>query len=594
MTATVSQPAAGSGRGGAVARLWTLAGPRRARLARGVGYKFLQSVCAGVPFGVLVLVIDQLRTGTLTAAGAWTFVAVIVLGFAGQLLFGYLSARATWLTAYRLVCDMRLSALDHLRRLPMSFHIGRQQGETSAAFTSDMQAVEGFASNGLSTVAQALGLPLVVFAVLVTVDPLLAAAVLVSIVLALPVLAWSNRRFTELGVRRQDLQANATSRMIEYIQGIAVIRAFDQAGPRQERFRRALDDFNEISFRMVARLLPGGLVFAAVVQAGIPIVITAATYWLLGGRIDAATMILFLVLGLNVFQPVLALLEVMETLRLADASLARIDRVMREPAQTQPVTPAVPAGHDIAFDDVTFGYLPGRPVLDGVSFTVPERSMTALVGASGAGKSTVLNLVGRFFDVGSGHVRIGGADVRDLTTEQLYAQISVVFQDVYLFQGSVHDNIAFGSPDATPERVEAAARAAQAHEFVQRLPDGYSSRVGEGGATLSGGERQRISIARAILKDAPIVLLDEATAAIDPTNERLVQEALATLVRDRTLLVVAHKLTTVRGADQIVVLDGGRIAQRGTHDELVAGDGSYARFWSERHRAAGWRITTAG
>lgn len=593
MSATVPAAAA-SDRRGAVARLWALAGPGRARLARGVGYTFLQSVCAGVPFGVLVLIIDALRTGTLTASGAWTFVAGIVAGFAGQLVFGYLSASATWLTAYQLVCDMRLAALQHLRRLPMSFHIGRQQGETSAVFTSDMQAVEGFASNGLATVAQALGLPLVVFAVLVAVDPLLAVAVLVSIVAAMPVLAWSNRRFTELGVQRQDLQAGATSRMIEYVQGIAVIRAFNQAGPRQERFRTALDDFSNISFAMVARLLPGGLVFAAIVQAGIPIVITAATYSLLGGRIDAATMILFLVLGLNVFQPVLALLEVMETLRLADASLSRIDRVMREPVQAQPVTPVVPSGHGIEFSDVSFGYLPGRAVLDDVSFTVPERSMTALVGPSGAGKSTVLNLVGRFFDVGSGHVRIGGADVRDMTTETLYEQISVVFQDVYLFQGSIYDNIAFGSPDATPERVEAAARAAQAHEFVQRMPGGYASRVGEGGTTLSGGERQRISIARAMLKDAPIVLLDEATAAIDPTNERLVQEALARLVRDKTLLVVAHKLTTIRGADQILVLDEGRIAQRGTHDQLITEDGSYARFCSERHRAMGWQITTTG
>ncbi|TCK25715.1 ABC transporter ATP-binding protein [Pseudonocardia endophytica] len=591
MTAAVERPA----RTGAVARLWALAGPRRARLARGVGFRFLQSVCAGIPFAVLVLVIDQLRTGTLSTASAWGFVAVIVLGFAGQLLFGYLSARDTWLTAYQLVSDMRLAALDHLRRLPMSFHIGRRQGETSAVFTNDMQAVEGFASNGLSTVAQALGLPLVVFAVLVAVDPLLAVATLVSIVVALPVLAWSNRRFTELGVRRQDLQANATSRMIEYVQGVAVIRAFNQAGSRQESFRRALDEFREISVRMVARLLPGGLVFAAVVQAGIPIVITAATYWLLGGRVDVPTAILFLVLSLTVFAPVLALLEVMETLRLADASLSRIDRVMREPEQSQPATPATPSDDSISFDDVVFGYRPGRPVLDGVTFTVPARSMTALVGPSGAGKSTVLNLVGRFWDVDDGAVRIGGADVRDLTTEQLHDRISVVFQDVYLFQGSVYDNIAFGSPDATPERVEAAARAAQAHEFVRRMPEGYASRVGEGGASLSGGERQRISIARAILKDAPIVLLDEATAAIDPTNERLVQEALATLVADRTLLVVAHKLTTIRHSDQILVLDGhGGIAQRGTHDELIDTDGSYARFWSERHRASGWRITTSG
>lgn len=262
----------------------------------------------------------------------------------------------------------------------------------------------------------------------------------------------------------------------------------------------------------------------------------------------------------------------------------------REPVQPQPArTGPAPQGHDVALEAVTFGYDPAQPVLHDVSFTVPQGTMTAIVGPSGAGKSTILHLLARFADVQAGRVTIGGIDVRDLAAEQLFDAVTVVFQDVYLFPGTIFDNIAFGNPTAAADQVEAAARAARAHDFIARLPAGYNTPVGEAGATLSGGERQRLSIARAILKDAPVVLLDEATAAIDPTNERHVQDALGALVRDKTLLVVAHRLATIASADQIIVLDEGRLVERGRHDDLLAG-GRYARLWQERQRATNWRL----
>jgi ATP-binding cassette subfamily B protein len=240
---------------------------------------------------------------------------------------------------------------------------------------------------------------------------------------------------------------------------------------------------------------------------------------------------------------------------------------------------------------VTFGYTADEPVLHALSLDVPPRTLTALVGPSGAGKSTVLSLIARFWDVDDGSVQIGGADVRDLTPEQLFYAVTVVFQDVYLFQGTIGDNIAFGRPNADHDAIVAAARQAQAHDFITALPEGYDTPVGEGGATLSGGERQRISIARAILKDAPIVLLDEATSALDPINEAAVQQAVARLVRNRTVIVVAHRLSTIRSADQIIVLDGGRAVERGRHDDLLAAGGRYARLWAERERASTWRLT---
>jgi ATP-binding cassette subfamily B protein IrtB len=419
----------------------------------------------------------------------------------------------------------------------------------------------------------------------------MAIATLASVVAAYPVFLWTNHTFRSLARERQDLQAEASARMDEYVQGLPVIRAFRLTGERLERFRRALDDYRRVNLRLVLKIAPVGLAFMATVMLGIPCVLFFGALWLFDGTIDAGTLVVFAVLVLRVYQPVFVAAESFETLRIADASLDRIARVLDEPAQPTPTTPAaLPERLDITLDQVTFGYKPGQPVLHDLDLHVPAGTTTAIVGPSGAGKTTVLHLVARFWDTTGGTVRIGGVDVRDLTAEQLFDAVTVVFQDVYLFPGTIFDNIAFGNPDAAPDTVHAAARAARAHDFITALPDGYTTPVGEGGATLSGGERQRISIARAILKDAPIVLLDEATSAIDPTNERLVQAALAELVVGKTLMVVAHRLATIRSADQIVTLDHGRLAERGTHDQLLAAGGLYAHLWAQRQRATTWRV----
>jgi ATP-binding cassette, subfamily B, bacterial IrtB/YbtQ len=582
-------PPAGSGLA-VIAGVWRAAGPGRGRLARGLAFRFAQSMSLGISFAVVAWVLTELRAGPLTAGQVWLAVALVAASLIGQLGFGFLAVTDNWASSFATAGRLRLSALDHLRRLPMSFHLGRQQGDTITAVTSDMGMLEVFASDSLPTVAQALGLPAAVLITLCVIDPPLAGAVAVSVITAAPVLGWANRRMAALSRQRQDLQADAVARMLSYVQGIAVIRAFNLTGERQLRFREALEAFRAISLRMVARLIVPVMVFAAILQLGIPLVITAVGYWLFGGRIDATTALIGLVLVLSVYTPLLGLVQVLPILRLADASLGRFERVAEAAVLPEPAEPIEPADASVQFDRVTFGYLPGRPVLHEVSFAVPERSMTAIVGPSGSGKSTLLNLLGRFWDIDAGAIRIGGVDVRALGADHLYKSITVMFQDVYLFQGTIFDNIAFGQPDAEPDQVRAAAEAAQAHHFITALPDGYDSRVGEGGATLSGGERQRIAIARAILKDAPIVLLDEATSAIDPTNEKRVTEALANLVAHKTLLVVAHKLSTIRSADQVVALEHGRVAEIGTPAELMSAGGVFARFHAQRERAQGWRL----
>ncbi|MEM9746297.1 MAG: ABC transporter ATP-binding protein [Actinomycetota bacterium] len=588
-----------SGRGfyrGPVRTTWRLFGDRRREMALSIGMRLLQAVFIGVPVAVVAWIVDEIRLDRFSSSDAWLAVVIVAASLVAQFVTGWVSNRYAWVSTFEAIGDARIRSLQHVQRLPIGVASSRRTGDVSAVMTSDFEMVSAFAHNSLPVIFGAIGLPIAVLIGLAFVDAPLMLSVALSIVVAVPIFLLINRRFTSAAVERADLLASANSRVVEYVQGIGVARSFNQTGRKLDSFRLAVNDVRRVNDGMAVKLVPLAFVSMGIVMLGVPIVIAAAAYRGFGGAVDVGTAVVFLVLVLRVYGPLIQVGVQVENLRLGDAALRRIGAVMDLAEQQQPIEPTVtPTSHDVEFDDVGFGYEPGRRVVDDLSFTAAAGTMTAIVGASGTGKTTILNLIARFWDPDEGTVRIGGADVRELTADQLFDAVTVVFQDVYLFQGTIRDNIAFGRPDASDDEIEEAARAAQAHHFIAALPDGYLTRIGEGGATLSGGERQRVSIARALLKSAPIVLLDEASASVDPLNERALHLALAELVRDTTLIVVAHRLSTIRSADQILVLDTGegpgRIVERGTHDQLIDLDGVYARQWRERSRAANWRIT---
>ncbi|WP_060888757.1 ABC transporter ATP-binding protein, partial [Streptomyces scabiei] len=370
----------------------------------------------------------------------------------------------------------------------------------------------------------------------------------------------------------------AAGRVVEYLRAQPVLRV---GGRTSERFR-LLDDALDGQRRAVRRsalsALPGVLGLSFTVQAVFTALLVLGTWLALGGRIEPAEVLALLVLAARCVDPLLSLSDLSGQMRASRGELERLDTVLREPPLAEPGKPVEPRGSGLVLDSVVLRR-GGRTVLDGVSLTVPEGKRVAVVGPSGAGKSTLLQLLARFHDVDAGAVRLGGVDVRDIGTEDLMSRVSVVFQDVYLFDGTIEENVRLGRPDADEADVLAAAEAARLDEVVARLPDGWATRVGEGGAVLSGGERQRVSIARAMLKDAPVVLLDEATSGLDPENEQAVQDGLDRLLAGRTVVVVAHRLRTVRETDLIAFLDGGRIVEQGTHEELLRRGGRYAQFW---------------
>ncbi|MEW2219657.1 ABC transporter ATP-binding protein [Streptomyces sp. NPDC006990] len=403
-------------------------------------------------------------------------------------------------------------------------------------------------------------------------------------------------------MRRLDLGRDAAigesaDRVLEYTRNQPVLRAFGRTAEGYGALDDALVAEARADRRLIARGLPGLVSFTFATRLVFALLLALGVSWQLDGSLTVPTLLALLVLLVRLIDSVSSAAEAGAGMRIARNTLERLGAVLDEPPFPQPAEPRTPRDASVEFTGVTFHYdggeAGGRAVLDDVTFRLPEHSMTALVGPSGAGKTTVASLLARFRDTTQGTVRIGGVDVRDITAEYLAAHVSLVFQDVYLFDGTIEENVRIAAPDAGAAELAEAAALSGLDRVIEELPDGWDTKVGEGGARLSGGQRQRVSIARALLKDAPILVLDEATAALDQENEALFAEAVRTLADRKTLLVIAHRLSTVVHADQILVLEDGRITERGRHEDLVTAGGTYASFWQRRARAHGWRLEGA-
>lgn len=388
-----------------------------------------------------------------------------------------------------------------------------------------------------------------------------------------------------------EAQANRdmTGAVIEYARGLAVVKSFGKSGAAMESVTKAIGDSKRIHLKIEWGYVPANALHLLALKCGSVGLAFAAAMQCLNGQMDFSVMLMFVFFSFSIFASLEPISDSAHTLGVIDDAMDQLDALRGEHFIDANGRDVRLDHYDIRFNHVDFGY-DTRKVLKDVSFTIPEKTSTAIVGPSGSGKTTICSLLARFYDPQSGSISVGGHDLREFTCDSLLSNISMVFQNVYLFNDTIRANILFGKPDATEDEMIAAAKKARCHDFIMALPNSYDTVVGEGGGTLSGGEKQRISIARAILKNAPIIILDEATASIDPENEHLIQQAISELTRGKTIITIAHRLATIRNADQIFVVEDGRIAESGTHDELVKQNGVYRRFTAIREQAELWRI----
>lgn len=576
---------------GVFRKIWDFAGTEQKNICNSILLGFVNAVFHAMQLWALFVVLSALVEGSKSKETALTALGIMLLSIAGKIVTQYVSQLQRTHAGYFMVAEKRVYIGDKLKVVPMGFFNQNSLGQLTAVATTTLSDVENAAPVVLVTSLGGFLNSLVFSLTIFLFDWRIGLIVAAGVVLFLYVVSLMEKRSRADIPKRQAAQATLVEKVLETIQGMSVVKAFDLDDAKGKKVDQAIDEScekNSVLERAVNPYVAAQQVILNLCSAAI---LFASISFYLNGTLSLVYCLMMMVSSFMVFEQLKTAGSSMANLRITESSINRANEIDSVPVMDDHGRKIVPETHDIELESVDFSY-ETRPVLQDVSFRIPDKTTTAIVGPSGSGKTTLCNLIARFWDVNGGRVSIGGHDVKDYTLDSLMANISMVFQNVYLFNDTIENNIKFGKPNATHDEVVAAAKKACCDDFIDALLDGSNTVVGEGGATLSGGEKQRLSIARAMLKDAPIVIFDEATANVDPENEDRLQAAIEALTRDKTIIMIAHRLKTVRHADQIVVLDGGRIVQRGTHDELLAQKGIYSDFVGMREKAIGWKLET--
>lgn len=568
-----------------ISRMLRLSGRYKKRIQLAFVCAFVEQILSKMPIFFAFLVLAGFASGTMSGARCLVVGVILVCVVVLQAVVHYASDRLQSAAGYMIFADQRIALADHLRRLPMGYFTAGNIGKISSVLSSDMVFVEEVAMSTIANMMSYLLSAGVLMVFMFWLDWRLGLIALAVTLLANVVARRMNAVSLKEAAARQEQGERLTDAVLSFVEGIGVIKSYNLLGAQSAALTENFARSRDVNASFERRMTPWTTGLSILYGAGIAAIFGLAVYLEQTGALSLAYLLGVLLFVFDLFGPLKALYGEATRLTVMDAALDRTCDVLVETELPDTGTAHLPettAGDEIVFEDVSFSYDGKNDVLHNISFAMPPRTMTALVGPSGGGKSTIANLLARFWDVGTGCVKIRGVDIRDVPLAELMDQISMVFQRVYLFQDTIYNNIAMGRPDASEKEIIQAAKKARCYDFVTALPDGFQTIVGEGGATLSGGERQRIAIARCILKDAPIVILDEATASVDVDNERYIQEAISELVRGKTLLVIAHRLHTIRDADQILVVAGGRIAQCGDHASLSDQPGIYQDFVQKR------------
>ncbi len=570
-----------------ILRLLKISGRNKPQILLGIFFNILKTFSMALIIFAIYIILNHLDS--LDGRIIRHALIILLCSIGGRFLFQWLMDISMSAKGFDMFRDYRLQIGERLKKAPMGYFSEQRLGTIQNVLTSTVIELEQYSMLAITDLTGGVFMALAMTILFLFYNPLFSLLTLIGLAAGMWVLHIIQKKGMEHTPLVQAAQENLTTQSLEYIRGISVMRAFSVEEEKESAVYNAFErkrnaDFNQE--RSVAGLLKW---YSAVykITGALLMLLSASLY--LSGEITLSYSLMFIICAFLVYAEMEQMGDGAFLAKKITTELNRLEQVTNMPVMDTSEKELHLEHFDIEFNKVSFGY-DSRTIFDKVSFQVKEGTTCAMVGPSGSGKTTLCNLIARFWDAKEGEVRIGGKNIKNYTADSLLRYISMVFQNVYLFHDTIENNIRFGNPDATQEEVTAAAQRARCHEFIMGLPNGYQTMVGEGGSTLSGGEKQRISIARAILKDAPIIILDEATSSVDPENEHELLGAIKELTKGKTLISIAHRLTTVKDAEQILVLADGRISQQGTHEELMKEKGIYKRFWKQRESAIGWKL----
>lgn len=567
---------------------YNITGGKPKKLIKPIGFTILANIIDMLPFVFAIFILQILfepfvtQGVTFNIEKLWTTFILLIIAMIIMFIAEIPAYRHSYRDAYMTAAEGRANLAEHLRKLPIGYLTNQDSGMLSNMMMADFTMIEHGMSHVVPSLIGALITPVIAFISLAFIDYRMSLAMFAAMPLVLLIILGTAKLQKTFGKGVNDANVNASNRLQEYLEGIRVIKSSNMIGQESHNLEEAFRNLMKQSIKMEGLLQSIILTVTPLLRAGLTVMIYVGVYLLIGGTLSIMVFAMFLIIGTRIFDPLSEAIINFTVLRYGAQSGERIIEFMTEPVMTGTQSP--PEGNDIVFDSVSFAYK-NIKVINDVSINMKTGTLTALVGPSGSGKSTLLKLAARFYDPIKGRVLLGGRDMKDIESEELFKKISMVFQDVYLFQDTIGNNISFGRENATQADIEEVAKKACCHDFIMKLPKAYDTPVGEGGCTLSGGEKQRISIARAMLKNAPIILLDEATASLDPENEVDVQKAINSLIKDRTVIVIAHRLKTICEADNIVVLDNGQVIEQGKHKELLQSKGLYSKLWNLQRKS---------
>lgn len=578
---------------GVFKKFFAFTGDQKGKWQRGIAFAVLHSVFEALQLLAIAVVLKGIVEDSMSAGTAWASFGIMLVSLCGTIITRYVSHQNEVGGSYLMCADKRIKIGERMKYMPMGYFNSHSLGNITAAVTTTMEEIEKISPPTMVRTIHGLIRTAIMAVFLIFFSWRIGLIVVAGALLFLGVNALLHRKSRLVSPKRQAAQAKLVDAVLEYLQGMGVVKAFHLGKSANKTIDKTIAEVEKYNYAMEIGFIPYVALQQIVLRLASVAVVIASILLYLNGEMTLFICLLMIICGFFIYTELEAAGLMSSFIRLIDVSIDRVEDIHKTPVMDIDGHEQLPPNMDIAFRNVSFSY-GDRKIIDNVTFTIPQGTTTAIVGPSGGGKTTLCNLIARFWDVDEGAITLGGKDVREYKLDSLLSNISMVFQHVYLFNDTVANNIKFGKPEATMEEIEAAAKKACCHEFIEALPDGYDTVIGEGGATVSGGEKQRVSIARALLKNAPVIILDEATANVDPENERQLQTAIAELTRDKTVIMIAHRLKTVRQADQILVIDGGRLVQRGTHDDLIRKGGIYSDFIGVRQKAVGWKLKTQG